>query len=70
MVKQKKKRNKKYSGADSAVKRPTVTKITATNRSAISQWFFEKRQLLRPALAIIGIVALVIVIIAGIVSLF
>lgn len=70
MVKQKKKRNKKYSGADSAIKRPTVTKITAANRSAVSQWFFEKRQFLRPVLVVVGIAILIVIIVAGIISLF
>jgi hypothetical protein len=42
MAKQKKKRNKVYTGADASVTRPTVTRISAENRNGLQQWWFEK----------------------------
>ena len=70
MVKQKKKRNKKYSGADATVQRPKITRITATNRSKLSQWIFDRKKIIR----IIGITMLIVIVIvitiSGIVSLF
>jgi len=70
MVKQKKKRNKKYSGADATVQRPKITRITAANRSKLSQWLFDRKKIIR----IIGITLLVVIAIvitvSGIVSLF
>jgi hypothetical protein len=70
MVKQKKKRNKKYSGADATVQRPKITRITAANRSKLSQWLFDHKKIIR----IIGITLLIVIAIvitaSGIVSLF
>jgi hypothetical protein len=58
--KQKKKRNKQYRGADAAMGRPTVTRISAANRSRLGQWWFERKRVLRPIL--IGVaIAIVIV---------
>ncbi len=48
--KQKKKRNKQYRGTDAAVQRPIVTKISAANRSKLSQWWFERKRILKPVL--------------------
>ena len=70
MAKQKKKRNKKYSGMDAAPQRPKVTRITATNRSKLSQWFFERKKLIR-TIGMAGLVAIaLIIVISGILSLF
>lgn len=70
MTKQKKKRNKKYSGMDAASQRPKVTRITATNRPKLSQWFFDRKKLIRTiSMAVLVVVALIIVI-SGILSLF
>ena len=70
MVKAKKKRNKKYSGADATQTRPTITRVQAVNRGAIGQWLHEHRRMMK----YIGIAALVIfvlaLVVAGIISLF
>lgn len=58
MVKQKKKRTKKYSGADAAITRPVVTRVTAANRSKLGQWWFERKRILKPVLITSGIVIL------------
>lgn len=62
--KQKKKRNKQYRGADAALQRPVVTKISAANRSKLGQWWFDRKRILKPILigvaVIIGIIWLVL----------
>lgn len=61
MAKQKKKRTKKYSGADAATSnKPSVTKVTAVNRSKLGQWWFEKKRIVKPV-AIAAVVLFVIV---------
>jgi len=50
MAKQKKKRNKSYTGQDAAVSRPTVTRISAANRNKAQQWWFEKKRIAKPIL--------------------
>ena len=58
--KQKKKRNKQYHGADAALDRPVVTKISAVNRSKLGQWWFDRKKVLKPVL-IGGAIALVVI---------
>ena len=55
----KKKRNKQYRGADAAMDRPSVTRISASNRSKLGQWWFERRKVLKPLLLVIGIVLVI-----------
>lgn len=57
--KQKKKRNKQYTGADAALARPTVVKISAVNRSKIGQWWFDHKRVARPVLITAAIVIVV-----------
>ena len=59
--KQKKKRNKVYTGVDAAITRPVVTKISAVNRNAVSQWWFERKRIARPV--IIGVLVATAVVI-------
>lgn len=54
--KSKKKRNKKYQGVDAAVTRPTVTRLTAANRSKLGQWWFERKRILKPILITTAII--------------
>jgi len=70
MAKQKKKRSKKYSGIDAASKRPSVTKITAANRSKTSQWLFDRKSLLKPAGIALVIILIIVLILSGIFRLF
>lgn len=70
MAKTKKKRNKKYTGADAASARPTITRVQAVNRSRTGQWLYEKRKLARPAGIVALIVAALVLVISGIISLF
>ena len=67
MGKNKKKRNKQYTGVDAAIVKPVVTKITAANRSAIGQWWFERKKIIKPILRVVLIVIVAIIIIVEIV---
>ena len=62
--KQRKKRNKAYTGADAAITRPVVTKISAVNRSKPGQWWFDHKRIAKPiiiaALVVIAIAILII----------
>lgn len=60
MAKQKKKRNKIYTGADAAITRPTVTRMSAANRNKIQQWWFEKKRIAKPILIGVGVAIIVI----------
>ncbi len=65
--KQKKKRNKVYQGADAAITRPTVTKITAVQRSWIGQWWFDHKRIARPVLIAAAVIAGIVILIIEIV---
>jgi len=67
MGKNKKKRNKIYTGADAAITKPIITRIEAVNRSKIGQWWFDNKKMLKPILIVIGIVIFIIVIILEII---
>jgi hypothetical protein len=60
MAKQKKKRNKQYTGVDARIERPTVTKLTAVKRNFVQQWWLEKKQFAKPVL-IAAAVAIVVI---------
>ena len=70
MAKVKKKRNKKYRGADAAATRPTITRVQAVNRSKLGQWLFENKKMLKMIRNVLLIGLIVAIIISGIVSLF
>lgn len=57
--KQKKKRNKQYRGADAAVQRPVITKLSAANRSKLGQWWFERKRILKPILIAAAVIVAV-----------
>lgn len=69
MAKNKKKRNKIYTGADAAIAKPAITKIEAVNRSKIGQFWFERKKMLKPIIKTVLIVAGVIILIIEIVRL-
>ena len=64
MVKQKKKRNKKYTGADAAMTRPSVTKVQAVSRSTLGQWWYEKKRVVKPILIVSAVILVVVWLIA------
>lgn len=60
MVKQKKKRNKVYKGADASMTRPTITRVSAVQRNKLQQWWFEKKKFAKPVLITAGVAIVVI----------
>jgi hypothetical protein len=60
MAKQKKKRNKAYTGQDASISRPIVTRISAVKRNKVQQWWFEKKRIAKPVLITAGIVIVVV----------
>lgn len=70
MAKQKKKRTKKYTGIDAASRRPSITRVTAVNRSRVGQWRHDHARGLKIARTAIIIAVALIIIISGIISLF
>ena len=60
MTKQKKKRNKVYTGVDASITRPIITHISAANRSKIGQLWFDNKRVLKPVLITSGVVILVV----------
>lgn len=67
MGKNKKKRNKVYTGVDAAMTQPVITKISAVNRSKPAQWWFDHKRIAKPILITSGIIVFVIIIIIEIV---
>lgn len=63
MGKQKKKRNKAYTGADAVITRPVITRISAANRNKIAQWWFERKRVLKPVLIASGVVLILVLLI-------
>ena len=70
MAKVKKKRNKKYTGADAAATRPTITRVRAVNRSKLGQWLFENQKMLKMIRNVLLIGLVIAIIVSGIISLF
>jgi hypothetical protein len=58
--KQKKKRNKPYRGADAAIDRPILTRISAVHRNPVNQWWFDHKRIAKPVI-IAAVVVIVIV---------
>ena len=69
MAKNKKKRNKVYTGAEAALTKPIITRITAANRSKIGQWWFDNKKIAKPILIAIGVVTFIVIMIIEIVRL-
>lgn len=70
MAKQKKKRNKKYTGVDAATKRPSITRVSAVNRSRFGQWRHDHQRQLSIARTVVIIIVALIIIVSGVMSLF
>lgn len=60
MAKQKKKRNKAYTGADASIARPVITRIQAVKRNKVQQWWFDKKRIAKPALIAAAVLVVVI----------
>jgi hypothetical protein len=62
MGKNKKKRNKKYTGIDAKPDDSVVTvhKVSAVNRSRLGQWLFEHKKLVKVVGVVVAVVAIVV----------
>jgi hypothetical protein len=65
MAKQKKKRNKKYSGSEAAITKPKVTRVQAVNRSKTGQWWVEHKRIAKPLIIAGSVIAGIITLVAG-----
>lgn len=70
MAKQKKKRNKAYTGQDASITRPVVTRISAANRNKAQQWWFEKKRFAKPVAIAAAVIIGIILIVVELISLF
>ena len=68
--KQKKKRNKKYQGADAKVTTPSIVRVSAEERSRFKEWWLIYGQLTRVIGVIAGFIAVIVLLIVGIIGLF
>lgn len=63
MGKNKKKRNKAYAGADAAITKPIITRVSAADRSKVDQWWFDHKRTAKPILitsaVVIGAIILI-----------
>jgi len=69
MAKAKKKRNKKYQGADAASSRPNIVRVQAISRTPLRQWLYERQKTIKAIGIGITILIVIVVIISGIASL-
>lgn len=63
MAKQKKKRNKVYKGADAAITKPSVMRVSAVNRNKVSQWWFDNKRIAKPVGIGVGVTVVVAILI-------
>lgn len=67
--KQKKKRTKKYQGADAKVTTASVTRVSAEERSRFREWWLVYGQITRIIGIAVGVLAVVIILVIGIIGL-
>lgn len=63
MVKQKKKRNKTYSGSGASLSKPRITKVSAVHRNPPAQWWHDNKRIAKPVLIVAGIIVVVVILI-------
>ena len=66
--KQKKKRDKTYTGSGAALTKPKVTRITAVNRSALGQWRHDHDRMIKTVAKVAMVVLSILLIITGIIT--
>ena len=64
MAKQKKKRNKKYTGSEAKVTQPQIVRIQAVRRSKLGQWWFEKKKFRKPVLIAAGVLFVIVLLLS------
>lgn len=68
--KQKKKRSKKYQGANAKLTAPSITRVSAEERTRMKEWWLTYRQFVRIGGTLAAILAAVLLLIIGIIGLF
>jgi len=69
-VKQKKKRNKKYQGADAKITAPQVVRVSAEERSRFREWWLTYGRLAKFAATAVGILLIIILLVIGLIGIF
>jgi len=69
-AKQKKKRNKKYQGADAKVTTPQVVRVSAEERSRFKEWWLTYGKLAKFIGAAVGVLLVVILLVIGLIGIF
>ena len=64
MAKQKKKRNKKYTGSEAKITQPQVVRIQAVQRTKLGQWWFEKKKFRKPVLIAVGVLFVIVLLLS------
>jgi hypothetical protein len=70
MARPKKKRNKKYQGADAKMTAPVIVRVEAEERSAFKEWWLTYGRLTKVVGVVVGAIIALIVIIIGLIGLF
>lgn len=60
MAKQKKKRNKPYTGAGSNASRPQTIRVEAVRRNRAQLWWHDRKRVLKPAIITAIVVAIIV----------
>ena len=69
-AKQKKKRNKKYQGADAKVTAPQVVRVSAEERSRFREWWLTYGKLTKFISTAAGILLVIILLVIGLIGIF
>lgn len=70
MAKQKKKRNKQYTGSGAAARINSVTRIEAVHRSKPKQWWHDNKRIAKPVLTAAAIAFVIIIILYELIRIF
>jgi len=68
-AKQKKKRNKKYQGSDAKVTVPSVTRVSAEERSRLKEWWLAYGTFARIITILATIALVILLVVIGIIGL-
>ena len=60
MAKQKKKRNKTYTGQNAAITRPITTRLNAEKRNWLQQWWIDHKRAAKPVGIAAGVAIVVV----------
>lgn len=70
MAKSKKKRTKKYHGSDAKTATPTIVRVSAEERSRLTEWWRTYRQLVKIGAIAIGVLLILVVVVIGLIGIF